>query len=87
MIIEFPGVLHQYISLYPDASPTYMAMLIIRRICLAGQGVYWYLLVLAEATLVAGALVIWKKERLLYSLAWICSWLCICGGYFMAIFG
>lgn len=69
MVIEFPGLVATYNKLYPDASIVYHLALIIRRIFFAGQGVYWFLLVLAEAILLCGILLIHKKERLLYGMA------------------
>ena len=39
---------------------------IVRRVFFAGQGVYWYLLVLAEAAFIVGILVRYKKFKLLY---------------------
>jgi len=67
--VELPGVISTYLRLYPDASVVYMLVLMFRRICFAGQGVYWYILVLAESALVCGLLLIRKKEKLLYGLA------------------
>lgn len=69
MVVEFPGVVALYNKLYPDASVFYHAALIIRRIFLAGQGVYWFILALAEALLIGGLLLIRKKEKVLYALA------------------
>lgn len=69
MILELPSVLSVYRTMYPDAGIVYFAALVVRRICLAGQGVYWYVLVLAEAGLVCGVLLTKKKEKLLYGLA------------------
>lgn len=71
MVIELPGVLAVYEKMYPDVSVLYKLALLVRRICLAGQGVYWYLLVLGESALVCGLLLIRKKEKLLYLLTGI----------------
>ena len=71
MIIEFPSILATYQALYTGCSPLYLLAVIIRRILFAGQGVYWYLLVLAESALISGLCVHLKREHLLYAAALI----------------
>lgn len=66
MILWFPSVIYTYHTIYSGSSTLYIILVIIRRIFFAGEGVYWYLLVLAEASLVIGFLVIKKKENILY---------------------
>lgn len=76
MILEFPGMLSTYLSLYPKASPLYLILLLFRRVFFAGQGVYWYLLILAESILIAGLCIRYEKENLLYVLSSIGLLLC-----------
>lgn len=47
----------------------YALLTLFRRCFLVGHGVYWYILVLAEAILVLGFFIYLKKEKLLYILA------------------
>ncbi len=68
-VLWMPYLLHIYLNKYPDASAAYLAALLIRRIVLAGSGVYWYVLVMAEAAAVIGILMHLKLEKLLYALA------------------
>ncbi len=68
-ILWMPYLLHIYLNKYPDGSAAYLAALLFRRIVLAGSGVYWYILVMAEAAAVIGLLMHWKLEKLLYALA------------------
>ncbi len=67
MVIELPGMIQLYRSLYPGVSPVYLGAVIFRRIFLCGQGVYWYLLILAESALFAGVCMKKQKEKLLYA--------------------
>lgn len=69
MVVELPGMIVTYTTRYPDASIVYYATLLIRRVLLAGQGVYWFILILAEALLISGLLLIRRKEKPLYILA------------------
>lgn len=65
-ILWLPWLVNMYKSIYTDTSLTYFILLLIRRILIAGQGVYWYLLILAESLFIAAILVKYNKERLLY---------------------
>ena len=69
MIIELPGVIHFYFNAYNGKSFVYIVAVIVRRLFVAGQGVYWYILVLTEAIFVCGLLIKFKKEKLMYILA------------------
>lgn len=71
VLICTPEILIQYLSKYPDSSFVYLATLIFRRVVFAGQGVFWYLLVTAEAALIVGFLLKSRKMWLLYLLAGI----------------
>lgn len=64
-----PYLLHIYLNKYPDAGVTYIAALLFRRIVFAGSGVYWYILVMAEAAAVIGLLMHWRLEKPLYVVA------------------
>lgn len=68
-VLWMPYLLHIYHNKYPDGSVVYIAALLVRRIVLAGSGVYWYILVMAEAAAVIGLLMHIKQEKLLYALA------------------
>jgi serine/alanine racemase len=69
--IELPLIVYEYFQMYTQASPLYIVAVILRRILLAGQGAYWYLLALAETSLIAGILIKCKKEMLLYIIAFL----------------
>lgn len=69
--IELPLTVYAYFQMYTQASPIYVGAIILRRILLAGQGAYWYLLALAETSLIAGILIKCKKEVLLYIIAFL----------------
>lgn len=71
MVIELPSMINTYINKFSGQSIFYICAVIIRRIVFAGQGVYWYILVLAEAFLITGLLIKYKKEVLLYIFAGI----------------
>lgn len=59
-----------YINLYSGRyeSAIMIIIAIFRRVFLAGQGVYWYLLVLAEAAFIIGLLVRYKLYKVLYAI-------------------
>ena len=61
-----PYYVRLYKGKYPDVTIGYMFTALMRRFLFAGQGVYWYLLVLAESVLVAYVFIRFNKERLLY---------------------
>ena len=69
MVLELPAMFSTYHQLYPNASAFYFILLLIRRIFFAGQGVYWYILILAESCLIAGCCIRYHKERLLYTIS------------------
>lgn len=64
-ILWLPYYIKLYYFKYSDMPFMYRFFLIIRRIVLAGQGVYWYLLVLAEAVFIVYIFVHFGKEKLL----------------------
>ncbi len=68
-IFWMPYIIYTYYIENKGASFFYLVILLIRRIFIAGQGVYWYMLVLAEAVLIVSILVKYKKQKLLYFLA------------------
>ena len=70
-ILWLPFYIVLYHLKYPDVSFTYRFLMIVRRIFFAGQGVYWYLLVLAEAVFVVWFFVHFHKEKMLYFLGMI----------------
>lgn len=69
VLISAPELFHQYVTKYSGSSFAYIAALIFRRIFFAGYGVFWYLLVTAEAALIIGFMLKKKKTKLLYVLA------------------
>ena len=69
VLISSPEIIYQYASKYPDGSLFYIAALVFRRVFLAGYGVFWYLLVAAESSLIIGVLLVKKRKRFLYILA------------------
>lgn len=71
VLISSPEIIYQYVTKYPDGSLFYISALIFRRVFLAGYGVFWYLLVTAESSLIIGFLLAKKKKRFLYILAGI----------------
>jgi hypothetical protein len=66
MVIEFPWLIQTYLEMYSGRSALYIAAVVLRRVLFAGQGVYWYILVLAEACMITGLCIKWKKENILY---------------------
>ncbi len=69
ILISLPEMLSTYLNLYENESFVRLAAILFRRIFFAGYGVFWYLLVLAEAALLAGFLLVFKKKILLYAFA------------------
>lgn len=65
-VLWLPYYIRLYYIEYPDASSIYRILLIVRRIVFAGQGVYWYLLVLAEAVFIVYVFVRFRMEKALY---------------------
>lgn len=55
------------LALY-GTSTLYLLLVFIRRYFIAGQGVYWFLLVLAASLFVAAVLIKYDLEKLLYVL-------------------
>lgn len=68
-VLWLPYLIHTYLKREPGASFIHIAALLVRRIFFAGQGVYWYILVLAEAALIVALLVRYNKEKLLILLS------------------
>lgn len=67
-LLWLPYYVVLYRAKYPDESFSYRFIMIVRRIVFAGQGVYWYLLVLAEAVFIVWFFVHYRKEKILYCL-------------------
>lgn len=63
-VLWLPYYIDLYLGKYQDISVIIIA--IVRRVFFAGQGVYWYLFVLAEAAFIIGVLVRYNKFKLLY---------------------
>ena len=61
--------INMYVTKYPDASVLYILVLLFRRIVMAGQGVYWYLLILIESVALLAVFIKFKKEKLFYYIA------------------
>lgn len=74
----FPYTLSIYMGKYPGASFIKLAALLARSIFLAGTGVYWYILVMAEAAVFVFAAIHFKKEKLLYAVALVGLFLGYC---------
>lgn len=68
-LLWLPYYIHLYGMKYSNASIAYLAAAIARRYLFAGQGVYWYLLVLAEAAFISAILIQKKQEPVLAVLA------------------
>lgn len=69
VLVQCPVLLGDYLALYRDASLVVLSGVLARRILLAGMGPFWYLLALSETSLIAGTLIIYKKEKALFALA------------------
>ncbi|MDO5392125.1 MAG: acyltransferase, partial [Eubacteriales bacterium] len=65
-VLWLPYLSITYIDKYPDASTGYVALMLVRRILFAGQGVYWYLLVLAETAIILSIFIKFKKLTWFY---------------------
>lgn len=65
-VLWTPYFISIYSEHYPDKSILFLAAMLIRRYLFAGQGVYWYILVLAETAVVLGICVKYKQEKLFY---------------------
>ena len=61
--------INMYVSKYPDASMLFILVLLFRRIVMAGQGVYWYLLILIESVALLAVFIKFKKEKIFYCVA------------------
>ncbi len=68
-ILWIPFIMSTYISKYEGESIIYVGFILFRRLFIAGQGSYWYLLVLAETILVSGLCIKFHKEKFLYLIA------------------
>ena len=68
-VLWLPYYFQFYQSRYPDVTIIYILLMIIRRVLFAGQGVYWYLLVLAEAVFVIAFFVRQKLDKALYCIS------------------
>ena len=66
VLLLLPETIPMYASLYEGASWMYIALVIVRRSALAGQGQFWYVLALAETALIAGMLLRRDRKKLLY---------------------
>lgn len=69
ILLQNPQLLNDYLPLYRGRSPIYIAVVLARRVFLAGTAPFWYLLVLAETSFIVGHLLIYRKDKLLYILA------------------
>lgn len=76
MILWLPKVLIHYIGLYGISLR--MVLIVLRRVLIAGEGVYWYVLVLAESALVVGLLFGKGHKRLLMLFAAVGLILSLC---------
>ena len=71
-LLWIPGLLYLFAGLYPGQSVLRRVLLMLRYIVFAGQGAYWYLLVLAESFLLLWLFLQAGRKRLL-------AWLSILG--------
>lgn len=67
-VLWLPYYIKFYQGKYPNATLGYIFVALMRRILCAGQGVYWYLLVLAESVFIVFILVRCNKEKLIYAI-------------------
>lgn len=79
IVVWLPDVISTYNRLYPDSSILYKILLIMRRCLLAGNGAYWYLLIMCEAAVVIA--VFRNKEKILICLAIVGRIWCILYDY------
>ena len=80
MLIVLPYVVFEALKLHPGESVAYYIGVVLRRSLLAGFAPYWYLLVLAEASLLLAAILRRRK----YWLGWL---LCILGLILQIVYG
>ena len=71
VLIWSPMIIYRYMNIYSDSSFFYIILVIFRRIIFAGEGVYWYLLALAEALLLICLAQRTKKMKLLVCISFI----------------
>ena len=71
VLILLPQTVIDYSQMYQGRSWLYIAILLARRILLAGLAQFWYILALAETALIAGLLLANGRQRILYGIAWI----------------
>lgn len=69
IFLQLPVILSEYIPLYQDASPIVLVAVLTRRILLAGTAPFWYLLALAETSLIVGILMIHRNDKMIGWLA------------------
>lgn len=69
VLIWSPMIVYRYLKIYKGSSVFYIAMIIFRRVFFAGEGVYWYLLVLAETFFIIYIAKKIKKMNLLTGLS------------------
>ena len=65
MLLWSYRIVEQYKRLYPKESFIRLSLILFRRIVFAGYGVYWFLLVLAEAVIIIGIAVKFNKTKIL----------------------
>lgn len=68
ILILSPETINLYVEKYPNSSWFYRAAVIARRIIFSGNGVYWYLLVLAESAVIVSLFLSRGREKLMYIL-------------------
>ena len=61
-------ILRDYLRIYDGQNPVKILFVLIRRLFLAGNGVYWYVLVCAEAAVIIYCLNKYKLKKLIYIL-------------------
>lgn len=69
MLIWSPIVIHRYFTMYSGRSVLYILMVILRRILFAGEGVYWYLLVLFESLFMINLAQKYRKMNILIGIS------------------
>lgn len=68
-ILWLPDMITAYRKMYYNQSYVYLFFVLVRRIFCAGYSAYWYLLVLAETTIIASIFLGHQKEKILYIFA------------------
>lgn len=71
ILILSPETISLYLEKYPDRSWLYIAAVVARRVIFSGNGVYWYLLVLAESAVILSFFLSRGWEKALYILGGI----------------